>query len=279
MCFSPDGYMWDKSKGCRKDFIWCGRLASIAWLHYQNLFNLIFKFWSKAIEWHVRKVWFLMNLTYGEHGVYFNPPCMGKKVTNTGAPWAPGLQDVITAVSLEIERGVDDTSAACRQQLSCEMSWHTVLSFWPGPLQPNTRNIYVFFLIMRVLTVWRIYIASSSKTISDWTTSLNHPSCTRMKCWSYTKKAATLISAPNNVHPVALCFHARLYRVIQRDVRMQWNVTIEGQLQGGADDGCVGGSATVSQFAQSIFHKLWLTLVERERRVPSSRIFWLLFRW
>lgn len=108
-------------------------------------------------------------------------------MTNTGAPWAPGLQDVITAVSLEIERGVDDTSAACRQQLSCEMSWHTAPSFWPGPLQPNTRNIYV--LIMRVLTAWRIYMASSFPKL------LTGPlliwillSCTELKSRSLKKK-------------------------------------------------------------------------------------------
>lgn len=108
-------------------------------------------------------------------------------MTNTGAPWAPGLQDVITAVSLEIERGVDDTSAACRQQLSCEMSWHTAPSFWPGPLQPNTRNIYV--LIMRALTAWRIYMASSFPKL------LTGPlliwillSCTELKSRSLKKK-------------------------------------------------------------------------------------------
>lgn len=60
------------------------------------------------------------------------------------------------------------------------------------------------------------------------------------------------------VHPIALCSHACLYKVIQRAVRTQWNITIEGQLEGWANDGCVGGSATVSQSAQSIFHKLWL---------------------
>lgn len=105
---------------------------------------------------------------------------MGKKVTNTGAPWAPGLQDVITAVSLEIERGVDDTSAACRQQLSCEMSWHTVSSFRPGPLQPDTQNVYVF-LNIPLLTKWSIYTALSSETISDWTTALGSLSCTELK--------------------------------------------------------------------------------------------------
>lgn len=53
------------------------------------------------------------------------------------------MQDVITALSLEIERGVVDTSAACRQQLSCEMSWHTARYSWPE-LGSQTPGIFTF---------------------------------------------------------------------------------------------------------------------------------------
>lgn len=183
--------MWDKSKGCRKESIWCGRRALRGFI-IKLFSSWLSNFWSQTLN---DMVFDALNMWCTWYSSFLIVPARAKKVTKTGAPWAPGLQDVITAVSLEIERGVDDTSAACRQQLSCEMSWHTAPSFWPGPLQPNTRNIYV--LIMRALTVWRVYTASSSKTTSEWTIALDRLRVTELKCRSWKTIDATFISALN----------------------------------------------------------------------------------
>lgn len=40
-----------------------------------------------------------------------------------------------------MKRGVDDTSAARRQQLSCEMSWHTMQCFRPGFYSQYTASL------------------------------------------------------------------------------------------------------------------------------------------